>query len=265
MSNTIDFDERTAKAVEAMYLTPDVVAQRAEVIKALAPKPGEHLLDIGAGPGLLAYDLARLAGENGRVLGIDTSEPMVKMARTRCAALPQAEFEVGDAVKLAGVEGAFDAAVSTQVYEYVADMDGALKALHRVLRPGGRALILDTDWDSIVWHASDRRLMQRVLHCWDDHLADPHLPATLAVKLRRAGFTLMRMDVVPMTSLGYQPHSYAAGMMHGILGFVRANGERHGLSADEIQTWYDDQLHLAERGEFFFSLNRYMFFAVKPV
>jgi len=263
MNAKIDFDARTAKMVEAMYLTPDVVGQRVAILAALRLMPGEHLVDIGVGPGLLAEDASRMVGEEGRVVGIDVSEAMITMARTRCAALTQAEFFIADAAKLELPDAGFDAAVSTQVYEYVEEIAAALKELHRVIKPGGRAIILDTDWDSIVWHASDPTLMGRVLGCWDAHLADPHLPATLSSKLRRAGFQVQRVEIVPMMSVGYQPHSYAAGIMRGILSFVRNNGADHGLSSDEIQSWYDDQLRLAEKGDFFFSLNRYLFVANK--
>lgn len=259
----LQFDERAARAVEAMYLTPDVVAQRARVLELLAPQPGERILDIGTGPGLLAFDIARLVGDAGRLVGLDAAPAMITMAKTRLAALPQAECIEGDATALGFADASFDAAVSTQVYEYVADMPKALAELHRVLRPGGRALILDTDWRSIVWHSSDPERMERVLACWDDHLADPHLPARLRPLLTRAGFATLRVEIVPMLSAGYQPVSYAAGIMKSIHGFVRANGARHGLSDDDVQAWHDDQLRLIERGAFFFSLNRYAFLALR--
>ena len=163
MSKMLDFNDAAAKALEAMYLTPDVVAQRARVLDLLAPRPGEKIIDIGVGPGLLAEDLARLVGDTGRVTGLDMAEPMVKMARTRLAALPQAECVVGEATALDFPDGTFDAAVSTQVYEYVAGMPKAMRELHRILKPGGRALILDTDWRSVVWHSSDEARMARIL------------------------------------------------------------------------------------------------------
>ena len=263
MVQKIEFDARAAKATEAMYQTPDVVGQRIAVLSALSLMPGERVLDIGVGPGLLAEDAAKMVGQQGSVVGIDISEAMVTMARTRCAALPQAEFSVADATKLDFPNDHFDVAVSTQVYEYVEDVPAALRELCRVMKPGARALILDTDWDSIVWHSSDRDLMRRVLECWNAHLADPHLPMTLAPKLRNAGFHVQRVDVVPLMSVGFQPHSYAAGMMKAILSFVRKVGESHGLSPEEVQAWYDDQLRLAECGSFFFSLNRYLFLASK--
>ena len=263
MSQMIEFDEAAARSVEAMYLTPDVVSQRMRVLDMLSPKPGERVIDIGVGPGLLAHDLARLVGDTGRIVGLDMAPAMIKMARTRLAALPQAECVEGDACALKFADASFDAAVSTQVYEYVADMPGALSELRRVLRPGGRALVLDTDWRSVVWHSSDEARMARVLACWDGHLADPHLPARLAPLFRRAGFTVARVEIVPMLAAHWQPVSYAAGIMRAIHGYARGNGARYGLSEVEVQEWYDDQLRLIERGEFFFSVNRYAFLATR--
>lgn len=262
-SSQLQFDDAAARGMEAMYLTPDVVGQRARVIDMLQPKPGEHVLDVGVGPGLLAHDLARMVGDSGRLVGIDPAPAMLKMARTRLAAMPWSECVEGSADALPFGDGAFDAVVSTQVYEYVTALPKALSHVHRVLKPGGRVLILDTDWRSLVWHSSDAARMDRVLKVWDDHLADPHLPATLGAALRRAGFVVTRVEIVPMLSPHWQPVSYAAGMMRSIRGYVAANGARHGLGEDEVQAWYDDQLRLIERGEFFFSLNRYAFMATR--
>ena len=263
MSAMIDFDEKTAKALEATYLTPDVVAQRAKVIDMLSPRPGEHILDLGVGPGLLAHDLARLVGETGRMVGLDVSPAMITMSKTRLAAMPQADCLVGDATAPDFPDELFDAVVSTQVHEYVAEVDKSLAAIKRLLKPGGRVLILDTDWRSIVWHSSDEARMARMLTVWDDHLADPHLPATLGARLSRAGLKPARVEIVPMLAPVWQPVSYAAGMFRMISNFVRTNAEKHGIAEEEVQAWHDDQLRLIERGEFFFSVNRYAFLAFR--
>lgn len=146
----IQFDEETSRRVEAIYSTPDVVAQREAVPRALRLRPGEHVLDVGSGPGFLAVDMAMAVGDSGRVRGIDISEGMIAISQRRCVNMAHVDFQVGTATRLPFPDGSFDGAASTQVYEYLSDTDvtTALSELYRVLRPGGRALILDTDGDS---------------------------------------------------------------------------------------------------------------------
>jgi arsenite methyltransferase len=63
------------------------------------------------------------------------------MSKRRCAELPWAEFELADAVKLPYNDSSFDAAVSTQVYEYVPDISAALKEVEKPrVGPGHRAI-----------------------------------------------------------------------------------------------------------------------------
>jgi arsenite methyltransferase len=154
MSSTLRFDDEASRRIEAIYSTPDVVAQRQAVSNAIEVKPGERVLDIGSGPGFLAAEMAASAAPNGTVVGTDTSESMLAIAAARIDSVSDVElrFEQADACALPYADADFDVVVSTQVYEYVQDIAGALSELARVLRPGGRALVLDTDWDSIVWH-----------------------------------------------------------------------------------------------------------------
>jgi arsenite methyltransferase len=254
----MEFDERVSRHVEAVYTTPDVVEQRRLVVEALALQPGERVLDIGAGPGFLACEIAELVGEQGLVHGIDPSESMLAIAdhREHAPGSAPTEFRDGDAVALPYPDESFDAAVSTQVYEYVEDMPAALAEARRVLRPGGRLLILDTDWDSIVWRSSDRDRMRRVLAAWDEHLADPHLPARLTGLLEDAGFTIAERTTIPLFNPTYASDTYSVGLMGFISGFVVG---RNGVTEDEARAWADDLASLGR--DYFFSINRYLFIA----
>jgi arsenite methyltransferase len=257
----IGFDEEVSRQVEKLYLTPDVAAQRCEVLKLLELRQGERVLDIGSGPGLLAYEMAVAVGPEGRVCAIDTSADMISMSKRRCAELPWVEFELADAVKLPYNDSSFDAAVSTQVYEYVPDISAALKELYRILRSGGRALILDTDYGSLIIHSEDRTRMAHVLAAWDEHFVHGDLPRTLAPSLRDAGFTVRQRSIIPMFNPEYHTNTYSYGLIGIIASFVVG---RKGVTKEEVDTWTAELRELGRQGRYFFSLSRYVFFVEKP-
>ncbi len=135
LSTGLEFDAAGARRVEKVYLTPDVMTQRGTMLEALAPETGERVMDIGSGPGLLVRDMAEAVGAEGRVCGVDLSADVLALSKARCAAQPWVEFEIADAADLPYPDAVFDAAVSTQVYEYVLDIPAALAESHWVLRP----------------------------------------------------------------------------------------------------------------------------------
>ncbi len=261
MSEKLHFDDKAAKRVEAMYASSDVVAQRQHVMQALGLRAGERILDIGSGPGFLLLEMAHAVGSSGRVAGIDISNSMLAMAQKRCAAHPWVELREANAMNLPFDDHEFDAAVVTQVYEYIADIESSLAELYRVLRPGGRALIVDTDWESLVLHTSYPDRSRRVLSAWDQHLVNPTLPRTLIPELRRAGFALTHSTVIPMYNPDYDPDTYSYGWISIVVSFV---SRWSGMIKEEAKAWAEDLRQLGERGEYFFSLNRYLFLVEKP-
>ena len=186
---------------------------------------------------------------------------MLALARTRHGRPGSAPVEVspGSAEALPLPDASVDVAVATQVFEYVPDLPAALAEVRRVLRPGGRVLLLDTDWDSIVWHSGDGTRMARVLDAWEEHLVDPHLPRVLGGALRRAGFDVARPQVLPLFNVGSDPHTYSAGLVPIVAAFVPG---RAGVTQAEAQAWVDDLASLGDAA--FFSLNRYVFLATDP-
>lgn len=261
MTSSIVFDAEAARRIETMYLTTDVVDQRIRVHRALLARAGEHILDIGSGPGLLALELANTVGPEGRVCGIDTSEAMLEMGRQRCLDLPQCDFELADACALPFDADAFDAVVSTQVYEYVPDIPAAFAELHRVTKPGGRVCIIDTDYDSLVIHTEEPERLRRVLTAWDDHFVHADLPRKIAPALCKAGFEIGQREAIPMFNPEYHPNAFSYHLLPLMGAFAVGRGA---IDGEELKAWLGEFEELGRRGEFFYSLNRYLFVAHKP-
>ena len=140
------FGQNSSERTRNTYLKPDIVQQRQYTLDRLDLKRDENALDIGCGPGLLVNEMAKQTGQNGLITGVDPSQPMLEMAEKLCRDQNNTLFQQADAEALPFESAAFDVAVSVQVLEYVHNIDQALLEIHRVLKPGGRALIIDTDW-----------------------------------------------------------------------------------------------------------------------
>lgn len=112
---------------------------RAALVSAVDPRPGQKVLDVATGTGLVAFALAR---RGALVVGLDQSEEMLRGARARLAALgPQpgeVRFVHGEAEALPFPDGSFDALTFTYLLRYVDDPQATLAELARVLRPKGR-------------------------------------------------------------------------------------------------------------------------------
>jgi demethylmenaquinone methyltransferase / 2-methoxy-6-polyprenyl-1,4-benzoquinol methylase len=113
---------------------------RRALVRAVDPQPGERVLDVATGTGMVAAGLARHAPC--RVVGLDQSEAMLGAARARLARSPQlagrVTFVTGEAERLPFGDGEFDALTFTYLLRYVDDPAATMRELARVVRPGGR-------------------------------------------------------------------------------------------------------------------------------
>jgi len=255
----LEFNDATTRLVEEFNASAGASRRRARLLEVLALKPGEHVLDVGPGPGHYAFEMSPAVGDAGRVAGVDNSEQALATARRRCSGLANVGFFLGEAVALPFDAATFDAVLSTQVFEYLPDVGAALAEVFRVLKPGGRVLIHDTEWDAWAWYSSDRARMNRIIEVWDYHLADPHLPQTLGAKLTAAGFKDVGVEPLVHVETTYDPASMSAVLTKFVAGYVTSQG----IPESEVTAWADDLRALGTSGDYFFSTNEYIFTGTK--
>ena len=102
--------------------------------------------------------------------------------------------------------------------------------------------------------------MDRVLHVWDGHLADPQLTRTLGRKLPDAAFTDIRVAAVIHLDTSCDPGSVSSILMKFVIDYVTS----HGISQDEADAWANELAELNASGEYFYSSNEYIFTGAKP-
>jgi len=105
--------------------------------------PGDRVLDVATGTGDLALELAQRVAPGGEVVGLDFAEAMLERAREKAAGRPDVRFEWGDALALDHPDDAFAAATVAFGARNFADLHRGLAEMARVVRPGGRVVVLE--------------------------------------------------------------------------------------------------------------------------
>ncbi len=123
------------------------------LVETAALRPGERVLDVACGTGVVTRLAAKRVGAGGKVVGLDLNAGMLAVARSRAPAI---EWREGSATELPLPDAAFDAVLCQQGLQFFPDRPAALREMRRVLVPGGRLAL--SVWRSLEWSPGHRAL-----------------------------------------------------------------------------------------------------------
>jgi ubiquinone/menaquinone biosynthesis C-methylase UbiE len=184
------------------------------LVQSANPQPGEHVLDVACGTGVVARHIAPRVGSNGKVSGLDLNPHMLTVARTAAEREGLAiEWHEGQAEKLAFPDNSFDLVLCQFALMFFADRHAALTEMHRVLTQDGRVWLNG-------WQGLDRHPFYQALH----HVIHQRLAVSgvqdifsldnadeLATLLTSAGFQHVKIEPVSMTARFPDPAGFLAG------------------------------------------------------
>lgn len=175
------------------------------VKRILRPRTGEYILDIGCGAGHDVHTLARLVGREGHVVGIDQSKTMIRAAQQQQVQRqrPTVEFRVCDAHHLHFPDNTFDACLAVGTLMFMKNPSQVLKEVFRVLKPGGRLVAHEADWDSLAIAGGDAATTNTIVRIIKHSLYQSGIGHQLPVLFWQAEFKNILVEACTLTVSDY--------------------------------------------------------------
>ncbi len=244
--------------------TSDAEQRRLDVMNALLNevalrelrlRPGQRVLDVGCGTGVLTAAFARAVGPEGRVVGVEREERQLAAARARVAEAgldDRVELRRGEATAPPlepGEAESFDVAWARFLLEHLPAPEEALRPMLRALRPGGRVVLCDDDHAALrVWPPAPA-----FEACWSAYAAtlgdlgnDPRVGRRLPALLHAVGAIPVRATLVPFAGCFGQPEwpglvenlrEVLAGARAALLESGRVDAAGLDAALDELRAW----------------------------
>jgi len=231
--NTATFADRYQSVLVPVIFEP----WANEMIRRARPLPGEHILDLACGTGVVTRLVARSVASPGRLTGADHSAEMLDVARglARESGL-DAEWVQADAASLPFDNDCFDLAFCQQALQFFPDRPMALRELHRVLRPGGRVACC------VQRGLDDNPMLRAQANALENHVGASAGAAVRAIcglpdgemiraLFEEAGFE--DIDIEPVTLTLHHPDARAFAV--GAMGGMHTGDKLSGLADDRVE------------------------------
>lgn len=229
---------------------PGVLRLRDWALERLAVAAGETAVDVGSGAGAEVRRLAGLVGSSGQAIGVEPHPGLRAVAEERAAGTP-ARFVDGDATDLPFPDGSVHVIRCERVFQHLPDAEAAVREFARVLAPGGRVVVIDSDWGSQVQHPGDSDVVRRMQEAFWARTPNPFAGRLLRGQLARAG---LEVDPDVGATAVMPPVQAIAPLLRMNAGLAVQEGAVTQAEADSLVAEF---LAAAETGEAFFAVTMF--------
>lgn len=235
---------------------------KSETFGALGLGEGDRVLEVGCGTGDDAIEMAKLVGSTGRVTGVDNDGHMLEVGRRRAVeAGVTVEFQVADVHHLPFDDRSFDACRADRVFMHLEDPLRALSEMVRVLRPGGRVLVVEPDWETIVVDSPDRDTTRAIVHMIaDENIRHGWIGRQLPALFKNCGLSDIRASLIGTSTSSFKLAERVLSLRRNV-----GKASREGLiSPQQARQWMDDLQKAGEEDRFFAAIGGLQVFGRKP-
>jgi SAM-dependent methyltransferase len=255
-----DVDAAAGAAPFVAYLdtvgsTAAARAYRRRILDALELAAGDHVLDVGCGTGDEVRAMARVVGASGRAVGVDLSEALIREAGARAQGdAPAVELEVADAHALPFADASFSVTRAERTFQHLADPRRALGEMVRVTRAGGRVLVAEPDWQTLVVDGGDQRVTRAVVDFHCESIRHGWIGRQLAGLFRDARLAEIRVSAETMIV----PDLALADAVFGLRASARQAAHAGILAETEADQFIAALEHRAATGAFFAAITGFV-------
>lgn len=241
------------------YVPPDLLLEAGKALEPLKQisydrmkiRPGDRVLDLGCGAGYDIPALCSLVGPEGEVHGWDNDPEMsLKMDKTGLNVQNTVQLAHKSAHENAGFEGYFNALRADRLIQHLDDPEACIRNAYTLLAPGGRFVVLDTDWTSFTIECPERPLERAIsgfVH--SEGVASPWAAKAAHRLFCEAGFVNVVSETFVQRLSGQDlPGSIMEEMEEAVV----SNGL---LTTNEMARWREYRQRAFEGGYFYSSLN----------
>jgi ubiquinone/menaquinone biosynthesis C-methylase UbiE len=230
---------------------------RPEMDVLLAPAglaDGQSVLDYGCGPGWMAIELAKRVGARGQVHAADVNDAFLARAREHAAEQGVRErmsfhLLTGDRLPLG--DASLDRVVSKNVFEYLENVHATLAEMRRVLRPGGRLHVIDSDWGMLAVEPLGEKSIAELFAAASPAYKTPLIGRKLYGALREAGFRDLRVQILASADT----KGHFAPIVFNMASYARASGR---MQASTVDRMLDEVQASIENGTYLLVLPQFL-------